>query len=102
MLGWGRLMKFEWDEKKNEINVEKHGISFKEAETVFYDSHWLKITDEEHTDRDATEDRFYALGKSLYKNVLVVCYCERENDTIRIYSARVAKKSEKEVYNAYI
>lgn len=94
-------MKFEWDENKNEINIEKHGISFKEAETIFYDSHW-KITDESHTNIDATEDRFYAIGKSLFKNLLVVCYCERENDIIRIYSARVAKKNEKEVYNAYI
>ena len=95
-------MTFEWDENKNEINIQKHGISFKEAETVFYDRHWLKVTDENHTNNNATEDRFYAIGKSLYKNLLVVCYCERKNDTIRIYSARVAKKNEKEVYNAYI
>ncbi len=95
-------MKFEWDYNKEVINIEKHGISFKEAETVFYDSHWLKITDEGHTNQDATEDRFYALGKSLYKNLLLVCYCEREGNLIRIYSARPAKKLEKEVYNANI
>ena len=95
-------MKFEWDESKEEINIEKHGISFKEAATVFYDNHWLKIIDNEHTDQNATEDRFYALGKSLYKNLLLVCYCEREGNLIRIYSARLAKKQEKEVYNANI
>ena len=67
-----------------------------------YDSHWLKITDEQHTNIDANEDRFFAIGKSLFKNLLVVCYCERENDVIRIYSARFAKKNEREVYNAYI
>ena len=61
-----------------------------------------KIIDESHTNQNATEDRFYALGKSLYKNLLLVCYCERKENTIRIYSARIAKKSEKEVYNANI
>lgn len=95
-------MKFVWDENKNEINIEKHRISFREAETVFYDKNWIKVIDENHTNQDATEDRFYAIGKSLYKNLLVVCYCEREKDIIRISSARLAKKSEKEVYNANI
>ena len=95
-------MKFEWDKNKNEINIKKHGISFKEAETVFYDKHWLKITDENHTSKDATEDRFYAIGRSLYKNLLIVCYCEREENLIRIFSARIAKQIEKEVYNANI
>ena len=95
-------MKFEWDEEKEAINREKHGISFKEAESVFYDKNWLKIIDESHTNENATEDRFYALGKSLYKNLLLVCYCERKENIIRIYSARIAKKSEKEVYNANI
>ena len=56
-------MIFEWDENKAEINIKKHGISFKEAETVFYDRHWLKVTDEIHTNKDATEDRFYAIMK---------------------------------------
>ena len=61
-----------------------------------------KIIDKSHTNQNATEDRFYALGKSLYKNLLLVCYCERKDNTIRIYSAQIAKKSEKEVYNANI
>ncbi len=95
-------MKFAWDEEKEKINIAKHGINFKEAETIFYDSHWLRIIDVNHTNEDATEDRFYALGKSLYKNLLLVCFCERYNDVIRIYSARLAKKKEKEVYNANI
>lgn len=93
-------MKFEWDEIKNQQNIQKHEIDFDEAKTVFYDDNCLKITDDNHTDNTATEDRFYAIGRSLYKNVLLVCYCEVENDTIRIYSARLAKKIEKEVYNA--
>ena len=95
-------MKFDWDETKNALNIEKHGINFKEAQTVFYDEHWIKVIDDGHTDSDATEERFYAIGKSLYKKILTVCYCERDNDTIIIFSARVAKKHEKEVYNAYI
>lgn len=95
-------MKFEWDETKNVLNMEKHGVNFKEAQTVFYDEHWIKVIDTEHTDLSAEEERFYAIGRSLYKNLLTVCYCEREKDTIRIFSARAAKKHEKEVYNAYI
>lgn len=95
-------MEFIWDNEKEKINIRKHGIDFDEAKTVFYDNHWLKLTDEYHTDYDATEDRFYAIGKSLYKNLLLVCYCEKENNIIRIYSARLAMKKEKEVYNANI
>ncbi len=95
-------MKFVWDEAKNVLNIEKHGINFKEAQTVFYDEHCIKVIDEKHTDYNANEERFYAIGKSLYKKLLTVCYCERDNDTIRIFSARKKKKHEKEVYNAYI
>lgn len=93
-------MRFEWDENKNQINIAKHKIDFNEAKTVFYDKNWIKVSDDNHTDNKAIEDRFYAIGRSLYKNVLLVCYCEVENDIIRIYSARLAKKIEKEVYNA--
>lgn len=51
-------MKFVWDENKNEINIEKHRISFREAETVFYDKNWIKVIDENHTNQDATKIDF--------------------------------------------
>lgn len=93
-------MKFEWDENKNQKNISKHKISFREAKTIFLDRHMIMWNDDWHTDLDTKEDRFYALGKSIYKNLLLVCFCERFEDTIRIYSARKADKEEKEDYYA--
>ena len=93
-------MNFEWDADKYQENIKKHKVSFKEAKTIFLDKHMIRWSDEEHTNYTATEDRFYALGKSIYNNLLLVCFCERHGDTIRIYSARKADKEEKEDYYA--
>lgn len=94
-------MRFEWDDEKYQSNIKKHnGVSFKEAKTIFLDPNLVRWSDDEHTNIDATEDRFYALGKSIYKNLLLVCFCERYGDTIRIYSARYADKEEREDYYA--
>ncbi len=88
---------FEWDEKKNEINKKKHGISFEEAQTVFYDSEALLIDDPEHSQE---EERFIILGFSNRANMLVVCHCYRSDETvIRIISARKATKNETNQYN---
>ena len=54
-------MKFEWDENKNKANIKKHGISFSEAETVFYDPLTKVAVDPDHSDN---EDRFIAVGHS--------------------------------------
>lgn len=87
---------FEWDENKNSINRRKHGISFEEAQTVFYDTEALVIDDPEHSEE---EDRFIILGLSNRLNLLVVCHCYRESDTvIRIISARKATKNESGYY----
>ena len=83
---------FEWDEAKNRENVKKHGISFQEAQTVFFDEKAIRFFDPEHS-RD--EDRFIMLGMSFKLRVLVVCHCFRKNETaIRIISARKANKRE--------
>lgn len=88
---------FEWDEKKNEINKKKHGVSFEEAQTVFYDEEALLIDDPEHSQE---EDRFIILGFSNRANMLVVCHCYRADETvIRIISARKATKNETNQYN---
>ena len=58
-------IQFEWDENKNQINQRKHGISFREAKTVFYDEEALVIDDPEHSE---TEDRFIILGLSSKAN----------------------------------
>lgn len=90
------ILKFEWDENKNLINQRKHGISFDEAKTVFYDDEALVIDDPEHSEE---EDRFIILGLSDKTNLLVVCHCYRASETvIRIISARKATKTETNFY----
>lgn len=89
------MYSFEWDEDKNTINQNKHGVSFEEAKTVFYDEDaWLEY-DEGHS---VDEDRFRLLGSSLYGNVLLVVHCIRDNDVIRIISSRKATKTETKNY----
>lgn len=90
------MIRFEWDENKNIINMRKHKISFDEAKTVFYDDEALLIEDVEHSKE---EERFILLGFSAYANLLVVCHCYRESETvIRIISARKATKNEAKQY----
>ena len=90
-------MIFVWDEKKAESNLRKHGVSFKEASTVFEDYDALLIFDPDHSEE---EDRFVILGISSSLRLLVVCHCYRENDEqIRIISARKATKNETITYN---
>lgn len=83
---------FDWDENKNQINQKKHGISFDEAKTVFFDESAILFDDPEHSDY---EERFLLLGMSETANICIVCHCYRESDTvIRIISARKATKKE--------
>ena len=90
------MIKFEWDESNNRINKNKHGISFAEAQTVFYDNEALVIDDPEHSEE---EERFIILGLSSKANLLVVCHCYRVSETvIRIISARKATKTESQYY----
>ena len=87
---------FEWDNKKEKINKRKHGISFEEARTAFYDENAILYFDPDHSDE---EDRFILLGISFKLKMLVVCHCFRENDSvIRIVSARKADKDEEYEY----
>jgi len=88
---------FEWDEEKNRSNQKKHGISFEEAQTVFFDDEALAFFDPDHSE---AEDRFLLLGRSFNLRVLVVCHCYRQGDAvIRIISARRATKKEQKSYN---
>ena len=93
------MIKFEWDENKNRTNQKKHGISFIEAQTVFYDDEALVIDDPEHSKE---EERFIILGLSNKANLLVVCHCYRASETvIRIISARKATKTESQYYEKW-
>ena len=87
---------FTWDEKKNRANQRKHGVSFEEAQTAFYDEKATVYYDPDHSE---DEDRFILLGLSFRLRVLVVCHCYRASDTqIRIISARKADKGEQQDY----
>ncbi len=88
-------MDFEWDENKNQINQKKHGVSFEEASTVFYDEQALLEYDASHS---ADEERFRILGCSSRGNILLVVHCIREETVIRIISSRKATTTEKAGY----
>ena len=93
------IPRFEWDENKNTINKIKHHVTFEEAKTVFDDVEALVIDDPDHSQN---EERFIILGFSTLANLLVVCHCYRENDTvIRIISARKATKREVKQYHDF-
>ncbi len=87
---------FEWDDTKNESNQTKHGVSFEEAQTVFFDESAIQFDDPDHS---IDEERFLLLGFSQRLQVLVVCHCYRSDESmIRIISARRATKKEQKVY----
>lgn len=88
-------LSFEWDENKNEINKKKHGVSFEEAKTVFYDTYALCEYDENHS---GDEERFRILGASKKGNILIVVHCIRTKNTIRIISSRNATTNERKGY----
>lgn len=90
------MIKFEWDTAKADSNKKKHGVSFQEAQSVFYDEFAVQFYDEEHS---GSEDRFLMLGFSDEARLLIVCHCEREQGaTIRIISARKATPNESQYY----
>ena len=89
-------LRFEWDERKGELNARKHGISFSEARSAFEDERGVLIADPDHSD---DEDRFILLGMSSRARVLVVVHCYRsEDEIIRLISARRATRAESRRY----
>lgn len=89
-------IKFEWDTKKATANFKKHGVSFAEARTVFFDENAKLIGDPDHSD---DEDRFILLGLSSSLRVVLVCHCYRDKENvIRIISARQASTYESKQY----
>ena len=89
---------FEWDSRKSRANLAKHGVSFDEASTAFYDESGFILDDPDHSDH---EDRFVLLGLSASIRLLVVVHCFRgADDVIRLISARKATPSESARYEA--
>jgi uncharacterized DUF497 family protein len=85
---------FEWDPRKAEANITKHGVSFVEAVTAFGDPLSLNMPDPDHSEG---EERFIVLGMSDRYRLLVVSYTERPPRT-RIISARLATRYERDQY----
>lgn len=93
-------MRFEWDSKKNEINIKKHGISFEEAKLVFDDPLHLAILDKRF---NYFEERWITVGKITTEKIVVVAHIYFDNEgeeVIRIISARIATSSERRQYES--
>ena len=92
-----QMIKFDWDPAKAASNLRKHGVSFEEAQSVFYDEFAVQFYDEPHS---SDEERFLMLGMSSGAHLLLVCHCERDGGgVIRIISARKATKQESSFYS---
>lgn len=91
------MIKFEWDGSKATENIRKHGVSFEEAKSVFYDEFAIQFYDDENSQLE--EDRFLLLGQSIESRILLICHCERgEGEIVRIISARPATRKERQHY----
>jgi uncharacterized protein len=92
-------VRFEWDPQKERQNVAKHGVTFKEAKSLFTSKvDFLEIYDAEHSE---PEERFIAIGP-VRRGLVLVVFTERSEDTIRIISARWASETERALYVEYM
>lgn len=89
----------EWDEVKNLANQRKHGLSFEEAAVLFVSgSDYLEIFDEAHSE---LEDRFIAIGP-IARGIVLVAWAFRDDDTLRLISARWATQRERALYHCHM
>jgi uncharacterized DUF497 family protein len=89
-------LQFDWDPAKARSNQRKHGVSFVEGSSIFFDEDGILIHDPDHSDE---EDRFLLIGMSAKLRLLVVSHTYRENDSvIRLISARLAISDERQQY----
>ena len=86
-------LRFEWDERKNALNQKKHGVSFEEAAVVFKDPKRVEMFDVKHS---IFEDQLITIG--LGDSILLKVFFTERNNSIRIITARKAKKKDKEEY----
>jgi hypothetical protein len=87
-------MNFEWDSKKAEVNLRKHGVAFDEAATVFLDPMAVSGPDPDHS---IEENRYITFGFSRLGRLLAVCHAYRPG-AIRVISARRVTRGERELY----
>ena len=94
------MIKFGWDTSKATSNKRKHGVTFEEAQSVFYDDYAIQFFDDENS---GLEDRFLLLGRSNQSRILLICHCEMESgNLIRIISARKATAKERQLYKGEV
>jgi len=90
------MIRFEWNVAKAASNEKKHGVTFEEAKSVFYDDFAIQFFDDENSE---LEDRFLILGLSNQSKILLICHCEQDSgNLIRIISARKATAKERKLY----
>ncbi len=87
-------MNFEWDPRKAEINLRKHGVSFTETGTVFGNDLAITVPDPDHS---KNEDRYITIGWSNRRRLLIIAHTDR-GERIRIISARELTRSERKIY----
>jgi len=92
--GYNVVIELEWDAAKAESNRQKHGVTFEDAERVFYDAQRIEIHDHRE---DYGEDRWITIG-NVYGTLLYVVYTIRNEDRIRLISARNANAQERQKY----
>jgi uncharacterized protein len=93
-------IEFDWDERKALNNEQKHGVSFEEAQTIFYDENARLSYDPDHS---RLEDRYLLLGMSEQLRMLVVSHTYRQSsEQIRLISARLATRQEILQYQEFL
>ena len=90
--------RFHWDNRKAALNLSKHAVRFEEASTVFDDPLAAIFDDETHS---VAEVRELIIGHSVVGRLLLVSFMELPGDTIRLISARVATRKERQDYEEY-
>ena len=88
-------MEVRWDPHKAELNLRKHGVSFEEGASILNDPLYLGREDPGHSEG---EQRFRAVGRSSEGRILVLAYTYRQDEVIRIISARAATRRERKLY----
>jgi len=96
MIDLARIEGFDWDDGNSRKSVDKHGVSHAEAEQVFLNEPLLLLDDAKHS---GEEPRFHALGQTDEGRLLHISFTLRaENRRIRVISARVMHRKERERY----
>lgn len=98
-MAYAASVRFEWDTRKEQQNVAKHGVSFEEAkELLASEADFLEFFDTQHSD---TEERFIAIGP-IRRGLVLVVFTERAEHVTRIISARWASRAERALYTRHM